>query len=99
MDFKLEISIKARKELLDAIDWYEQKQTGLGDRFASVVIGQINQINSSPFLYTQRNKHHREVKVNQFPYLIVYSVSKKKNMILIVSIFHSSRSTKSKYKA
>ncbi len=38
MIFDIEVSENAQDEILDAIDWYEQKQEGLGDRFASVFV-------------------------------------------------------------
>lgn len=81
---------KAQKEILDAWEWYEDQQPGLGDRFKEEVRKKIENILSNPLHYPLRKKY-REALIDVFPYLIVFKVDKQKNLILILSVFHTSR--------
>lgn len=97
MTFKTELLPRARKELLDAWDWYEDKWTGLGDRFMREVEKKLQQIEKTPERYAEHRKGFREAKIKVFPYLIIYRIQKRKKIIAISSIFHTSRNPKKKY--
>jgi plasmid stabilization system protein ParE len=98
MNFEIVFSEKAQQEILQATQWYEEKQKGLGTRFSTILFSQLNVIRTNPIAYTERRKNYREAKVPQFPYLIVFRIGMKRKIILITSVFHTSRSAKSKYK-
>jgi len=95
--YSYEILQKARKELLDAWMWYEDKQEGLGDRFKNEIVKKIKQIVLTPERYPERKKSFREAKIEVFPYLLIYKIAKRKKMIAIVSIFHTNRNPGKKY--
>ena len=97
MIYKVELLPRARKELIDAWDWYDDKWTGLGDRFMREVEKKLDQIEKTPERYPERRKGFRETKVRVFPYLIIYRIQKRKKIIAISSIFHTSRNPKKKY--
>lgn len=44
MSYKTIFLLKARLELLEAWEWYEDKQLGLGDRFKQKLYKRIEQI-------------------------------------------------------
>ena len=97
MSYAVSFLERARKELLDAWDWYEDKQPGLGDRFLNEVNGMLQQIAKTPDRYPERKKKFHEARIKIFPYLIIYRVHKQKMVIAVGSIFHTSRSPKKKY--
>ena len=41
---------KAKAEILEAWEWYEEKQPGLGDRFKQEVYGKIKRVILHPLL-------------------------------------------------
>ena len=82
---------KALQELLDAWEWYEDRQLGLGDRFELYLYRKVNTILRNPEHYECKQNMYREVKIDTFPYLIIYKIDKEKHQILIVSVFHTSR--------
>lgn len=98
MNFIVEFLPRARKELLDSWDWYEDKQPGLGDRFLSDIYKIINLIEQNPERYPERKKKFREARIDIFPYLIIYQVNKQKKIIAVSSVFHTSRNPKKKYR-
>ena len=95
--FTYEIVLRARNEILDAWEWYEDRQEGLGDRFITQINLKINQVIQTPKRYPERKKPFREAKIDMFPYLLIYKTASRKKVITIISVFHSSRSPKIKY--
>lgn len=61
---------KAQKEILEAWEWYEDQQPGLGDRFKEEVRSKIALILNSPLHYPSKGKY-REAKqiISFFDYL------------------------------
>lgn len=92
------ISSRAQKEITQAWQQYEERQQQLGDRFLNEVIHQIQLIEQSPARYPTRYKSYNEALVTVFPFLIIYRLNSKKKSIRIVSVFHTSRNPKKKYK-
>jgi len=69
---------------------YELIQKGLGERFAASVRQRMDKIAKNPENYGEKTrKGYREVKVDGFPYLIVYRIYKQKKMIFVTSIHHT----------
>jgi len=48
MTYKIELLPRARKELLEAWDWYDDRWAGLGDRFMREVEKKLQQIEKTP---------------------------------------------------
>jgi plasmid stabilization system protein ParE len=97
--FNVIISKKAKEEIDNAWDWYEDKQKGLGDRFIGELIFFIEKIQKNPFYYKERIKSFREAAFKIFPFLIIFKVNEQKRIIRIVSVFHTSRNPYRKFKA
>jgi len=95
MTFTFLLSPKAHNEILEAWEWYEDKQTGLGDQFKQEVAKKLDVITANPLQYASKNSF-REAQTDVFPYLIVYQINKQLNLIFVVSIFHTSRHPKRK---
>jgi uncharacterized protein with ParB-like and HNH nuclease domain len=73
----------------EAYAWYEDKKKGLGERFMQAVKNKIEQIAAHPETYSSKsNKKFREVKVDFFPYLLVYKINKPSGEIYISSLHH-----------
>lgn len=97
MIYSTEFLLKARIELLEAWEWYEDKQPGLGDKFKQHVYSCLRIIEQHPNRYPERKKYYREALVKIFPYLVIYRIDKKQKRIAIISVFHNSRRPKKKY--
>ena len=96
MSYQVEILFKANKEIFEAWAWYEKQQIGLGDRFENEVFKKIKLIQNNPFHYSLK-KIAYEALVDKFPFLIIYQVNDNKKLIIILSIFHTSRHPKQKF--
>jgi len=72
----------AQREFLEAWEWYEDKQAGLGDRFKDKVFERIHNITQHPERYPVRKSKFREVRTEVFPYLIIYTIDNDKRNII-----------------
>jgi plasmid stabilization system protein ParE len=96
--YHIEFLVKARLELLQAWNWYEDRQPGLGSRFKDAVYEGLYSISLNPEQYPEKIKHYRETVIDVFPYVIIYRVHKRKQIVAVLSIFHTSRNPKKKFK-
>ena len=87
MSYQSLLLAKARKELTQVWKWYEDRLPGLGDRFAKNVFDKIARIEKTPERYPKRFRNYRETMVETFPYLIIYKIDCKKNLVLMRACF------------
>ena len=89
---------KAHQEFIEAFEWYELRQEGLGHRFMDNVESRLHQISLHPEYYGKHYSNFRQVKVEGFPYMIVYEFFPRKKVIHILAIYHQRRQTKGRYR-
>ena len=98
MSFEVKILLKARDEFKNSVDWYEDQLEGLGKRFAKSVFSKLDSIADNPAQYPFKKLDFRECKITDFPFLVVYKIDNTKQVIVVYSIFHTSRRPGKKYK-
>jgi plasmid stabilization system protein ParE len=99
MSYPLKFNAEAHNEYIDAYYWYELIREGLGDRFMNSVEKRLHQICEHPQYYSSKqNTRYREVKIENFPYMIVYEFFPRKKLIHIAAIYHCSRNPRKKYR-
>ena len=78
-------------DLLQAAEWYDQQQPGLGQKFLRDVIETIERLLQNPFLYYVRNRRRqvRWVYTRRFPYRIIFSVIG--NTVVLYAVIHGAR--------
>ncbi|MDR3695526.1 type II toxin-antitoxin system RelE/ParE family toxin [Mucilaginibacter sp.] len=95
MNYTVDLLFKARQEIFDGWKWYEKEPKGLGDRFEDEVFRKIALIAANPLHYPLK-KGAREAVTETFPYLIIYKINESRKLIMILSVFHTSRHPKKK---
>ena len=88
---------RAEQELKDAYLWYEGKAAGLGNRFLAEVEKALKKVQIQPEMFPKKKGNYRTIHLNVFPYLLIYEVLKKEEIILLLSVFHGKRNPKIKY--
>ncbi len=89
MMIRLEYHFDAEVEFDQAVEFYDDKSFGLGERFQKAVFHAVESIRDNPETGMIWIKGTRLFIVNRFPYGIVF-----KNLsdhILIVAVYHLSR--------
>jgi len=79
----------AEKEFFNAVEYYEECQSGLGLRFSEEVYATIKRICEHPSAWTEIDKRTRRCLTNKFPYGILYRITE--NEIRIMAVMHLHR--------
>ncbi len=86
---KLKFHPEARIELNEAVDYYEERRSGLGWEFYEEVQDAIRRILGFPNAWQQLSAKTRRCLTNRFPYGVVYQV--ETDEVRIIAIAHQSR--------
>ncbi len=86
---KIEFLKDAERELFEAVEWYESKESGLGKRFRNEVAHVLDRIIQDPMLWRERTGGYRRVNCPIFPYYIPFFI--RGNKIIITAIAHDHR--------
>jgi hypothetical protein len=91
MPYTLIIREEALEEMREGFLYYEDVQSGLGERFLFELQKRYNEIQKHPQFYgfIDIGKKMRDVKVRNFPYQVVYEIME--NSIVVFSVFNSSQ--------
>ena len=79
----------AKKELIDAVDWYENERKGRGAKFFVAYLKTINIVLTNPYAFSIDFDEVRKAYIPKFPYTIFYEVVGQE--IFIYSVFHQKR--------
>ena len=79
----------AKQELEEAIAWYNQQQTGLGEQLRDEIKKCINLILKYPEMNPFISKSVRRGLVKRFPYGVLYSV--RPSEIVVIAVMHLHR--------
>jgi len=72
-----------------AIDWYEGRSVGLGDRFRSAVDARFDDIVDAPERFARAfgDSDFRFARIPKFPYLVLFRV--RAEIVYVIGLFHS----------
>lgn len=79
----------AEEELVSAVDYYEEREPGLGYDFATEVFTGIQNIINYPTAWPVMEEDIRRCLINRFPFGIVYTV--EQGEIFVLAIMHLRR--------
>ena len=80
---------EAELEFLEAINYYEDRERGLGYDFAIEVFNTIQNIVNYPTAWPIIEQDMRRCLVNRFPYGVIYSV--EHDEVFILAVMHLRR--------
>ncbi len=82
--------VRLRPELLgdvsEAYGWYEDRATGLGDKFLRTFYAAIAQIQRDPVLFRKVHSDFRRLFLRRFPYFLYYLIEQE--TIVFILLFH-----------
>ena len=74
--FELVIASQANDDTIEVVDYYDQINPDLTDRFLSELGDVFNKLKINPHLYSlireDKFNHIREVRLKSFPFLVIY---------------------------
>ena len=88
MGSKLIIEPEAQEEIIEAIEWYESKQVGLGADFLDYLDGYFQTLkNGKASFEIKRKPVFRELPLKRFPFVIIYE--EFQNQTIVYSVFNT----------
>ena len=85
----VDLTSEAKNDLFNAVDYYEDKEKGLGRRLRDEVASMLNTIASAPYLWREREAGYRRVNCPVFPYYVAYVI--RDGVIVVVAVAASRR--------
>jgi plasmid stabilization system protein ParE len=79
---------QAEAELVDAANYYDQCEFGLGLEFAEEVYSTIERLLEYPSAGPMVSKHARRCLVNRFPYGVIYQEQSGRIRIVAIANLH-----------
>ncbi|MEW6470578.1 MAG: type II toxin-antitoxin system RelE/ParE family toxin [Bacteroidota bacterium] len=75
---------EAEADALEAANWYESQQAGLGDEFIDELEDLYSYLEFNPFLFPKTYLSVRQAPLKRFPYVVLYTIEKRKVFVLAV---------------
>ena len=88
--FKIKIEPEALLDIQEGIDWYNRQQSGLGRRFHTEIKASFKKLENYPF-YQIRYDDVRCYVLQEFPYMIHYTVDEENKRIIVRAVFGTPR--------
>jgi plasmid stabilization system protein ParE len=95
MAYKVIVSIRAQKEIEDAIDFYTIQSYLAPARFIESLQIAYELLITNPF-YAVRYRNVRAIHLSKFPFSLYFTVDEDKYEVRVLSCFHKSRDPKNR---
>jgi plasmid stabilization system protein ParE len=96
MSWRLEIKEEAKKDIVEAAHWYQQKSLGLDIKFIQYLEDTFHIILVNPKTFKRVYKNFRQAALKKFPFVVVYET--EEDTIIIYSVFHTKQNPVKKIK-
>jgi toxin ParE1/3/4 len=90
MAYNIIVSPRAQKEIETAIEYYALHSRNATLHFIEALKNTYATLEINPF-FRVRYKNIMALKINRFPYLLYFFVEENKNIVRVLSCFHSKR--------
>jgi hypothetical protein len=88
MTYKILVKTEAILDIAEAIDWYEEKQIGLGTEFLDELERYFDKITHHPLHYPP-HRYLRVAVMQRFPYKIVFEI--EESVVVVYAVYHHKR--------
>jgi|SRR5690554_586684 len=94
MKFKVEFNPDFYHDIAQAVDWYNGKQAGLGDRLFNNIKKQTAKLSTSALHFAIKYDDIRCMCIEKFPYMVHYRILEQNQMVKVEALFHTSQDPK-----
>jgi len=85
MAFKILIEPEVHQDIQSGIDYYNERQPGLGRKFHAEVSAYFKKLKTHPF-YQKRYNNVRCLPLQKFPYMVHFTVDEKQKIVIIQAV-------------
>jgi ParE toxin of type II toxin-antitoxin system, parDE len=91
MRFKIEFHPDFYFDIEQAVNWYNEQQKGLGDKFLLCVKKRVAELKNSALNFAIRYDDIHCLPLRKFPYMIHYNIDLERKSVKVIALFHTSR--------
>ncbi len=89
MALKIILTTNARRDIQQAIDWENERLTGLGERFLHHLEQKLSALSIKPFIGSVRYDSVRCTTTSVFQYVIHYTVNADAQLVTVLRVLHT----------
>lgn len=93
MNWKVVARRQAEDDIIEAADWYDTQNPGLGDQFVEEILLVLDALEVNPLLHCIRHptKNIRWRYPRRFPYRVIYEVIQDQKLVIVAAVLHAAR--------
>jgi plasmid stabilization system protein ParE len=91
MTFQVVVEAEARHDWDAGAGWYEERESGVGLRFNSVVRTFLQALVQNPERFPLVGRFVRKAKVLGWPYSVYFTINTEAREVVVIAIWHGSR--------
>lgn len=97
MSYLIVYQQRAVREYEVAMAWYKERSIQAAENFESAINKKINILKLNHSSYRKTYKEFREIKLDKYPFNIIYFVDEINLKVIISSIYHNKKNPAKKY--
>ena len=91
MTFRVVIEGEAEVEFAEAVAFYDEREPGLGQRFARAVRDVFREVCQDPERFRPASRLTRKAKVFGWPYSVYFAIKPQAGQVVITTVWHGAR--------
>lgn len=89
MAYSVVIEPVALQDIQQGIDFYDEQQIGLGEKFEVAVNKHLTALEKNPFFQVRYDNVHC-LPVKKYPYMIHFTINETDKIVAVRAVFHTS---------
>jgi len=91
MTFRVLIENEAEREFAEAVEFYDEREPGRGQKFARDVREIFKTVCEDPERFPRYSRMTRKAKVLDWPYSVYFAIKPKTSELVIITVWHGAR--------
>ena len=86
---RVKLSPEAAEEMIEAANWYDAREPGLGREFLGACDESFQLIKSAPLRHLHVGRGFHRYLMNRFPFAVFYET--QDDLLIVTAVFHGAR--------
>jgi len=92
MTFDVIVAAGAERDWNEAVDWYEEREPGLGLRFTDELCGFLQTLAHGPDRFPRATRLTRKAKMPlPWPHSVYFTVNTARRQVIVLAVWHGAR--------
>ena len=93
MGYKVVVGKSAQLDLQNILEWYAGESIAVLQKFVDALYSRFQDLSERPesFGIVRQRPRFRKLKINRFPYYVIYRLDESRNVVFIATVIHEKR--------